>query len=144
MSPARGDVTRVANPYLAGGSPERWARHILRTPLCGWHAPVMDPLILNIEQLRRAVGRVLDAAAARYGQEMRIDVDYYWNVPIDQAYNPSIDPELDMGQVSDDAQSVGDFAAGSADDPVAVWHECQHIAGVLRAIARTDLDHGAS
>lgn len=70
---------------------------------------------------------MLDAAAARFGDDMRLDVDYYWNIPTDQAFNPSVDPQLDTGQVSDDVRSIRDFAAEAADEPFAIWHECQHI-----------------
>jgi hypothetical protein len=56
-------------------------------------------------------------------------VDCYWNGPVDEAFDPYVEPELDIGQVSDDVLSVRDFAAAPTDEPVAIWHECQHIAG---------------
>jgi len=99
----------------------------------------MEPLSLNVAQLRLAVGRLLDAIEHQLGDEVTFGVDHYWNVPNTAAYDPHSQPELDMGQVSDDVKSVRDFSATSVDEPVAIWHECEHIAGVFRAIAKTDL-----
>ena len=82
--------------------------------------------------------RTLDAIEAKFGHELAFDVDYYWNVPLTQAYRLDLEPDLDMGQVSDDSKSVGDLAAST--DEIAIWHECQHLAGVLRAIAQEDIE----
>lgn len=65
-------------------------------------------------------------------------MDYYWNVPLDKAYDPYKSPVLDMGQVSDDVDSVHQFGA-ARDDVVAIWHESDHLAGVLRALAARTL-----
>lgn len=89
---------------------------------------------LSVPALRVAVNRLLDAVESQLGGSIAFEVDYYWHVPLDQAYDPDEEPRLDMGQVSDDVDSVHAFAA-SVDDVVAVWHEAEHIAGVLRAVA---------
>ncbi|PFG16862.1 hypothetical protein ATK74_1417 [Propionicimonas paludicola] len=43
-----------------------------------------------------------------------------------------------MGSVVDDAASVGEFL-DRPDEPVFIWHEAEHPAGILRSIARLDL-----
>ena len=92
---------------------------------------------LRIADLRAAIERTLDAVEAQYGLEVAFDVDHYWNVPISSAYDLDQAPELDMGQLSDDADTISATANGS--DPVSIWHECDHLAGVLRALAHLDL-----
>ncbi len=37
------------------------------------------------------------------------------------------------------AASVHEFATGDRDEDASLWHECAHLAGVLRSIARLDL-----
>ena len=92
---------------------------------------------LRIADLRAALERTLDAVEAQYGPEITFDVDHYWNVPISSAYDLDQEPELDMGQLSDDADTIRATAKGS--DPVSIWHECEHLAGVLRGLAHLAL-----
>ncbi|MGY0387982.1 hypothetical protein ACWZJV_13495 [Nocardioides sp. WG-D5] len=92
---------------------------------------------LRIADLRAALERTLDAVEAQHGPEVTFDVDHYWNVPITAAFNLDQEPDLDMGQLSDDAETISTTARGS--DPVSIWHECDHLAGVLRALGHLDL-----
>ena len=99
----------------------------------------MDEPDLRVEDLRVAINRLLDAVEDQHGPALRFDVDYYWNVPFSTAFDPYTQPRLDMGQVSDDVESVHHFIASSDDEMVSIWHEADHLAGVLRAISKTDI-----
>lgn len=98
----------------------------------------MNSQTLSVAALRTAVNRLLDAVEEQLGDRVELEVDYYWNVPLDKAYDPYESPVLDMGQVSDDVDSVHQFSA-TRDDAVAIWHESEHLAGVLRALASRTL-----
>ena len=76
---------------------------------------------------------------ARFGSEVHLEDDYYWNVPLGEDTTVERGPRLDLGSVVDDAASVHEFATGDRDEDASLWHECAHIAGVLRSIARLDL-----
>lgn len=96
---------------------------------------------LTVDQLRAAIGRLLDAVEARFGPDLHLKDDHYWNAPLREAADLSREPKLDMGSVVDDAASVREFIKASENDCISIWHEADHIAGVLRSIARLDL-HG--
>lgn len=61
-----------------------------------------------------------------------LDIDYYWNVPQDQIYDPYNKPdELDLGQLSDDWQELKRVIQAKK-EPLGyhlVW-----LAAILRAI----------
>lgn len=82
------------------------------------------------------MSRLLKAIEAQHGEQLTFDVEDYWNVPISEAYELDRQPGLDVGQISDDVESVREFSA--SDEFVAIWHECEHLAGLLRAIAAKD------
>jgi hypothetical protein len=45
--------------------------------------------------------------------------------------------DLDCGQTSDDAAEVAALLRGES--PVVLWHDLEHIAGLLQLLARLDL-----
>ncbi|WP_098460347.1 hypothetical protein [Propionicimonas paludicola] len=93
---------------------------------------------LRVSDLRTAMTRLLDAIEEQFGAIVHLEDDLYWNVPLSAATAVYDTPELDMGSVVDDAASVGEFL-GRPDEPVFIWHEAEHLAGILRSIARLDL-----
>lgn len=98
----------------------------------------MDNAHVTVGELRTALARLLDAVEEKFGPTLTFSEDYYWNVPFDRATTLDQEPSLDMGSGSDDAASVREFLAGDVAEPVAIWHESEHITGILRAIARLD------
>lgn len=86
--------------------------------------------------LRAAIDRLLDAVESRFGPEIQFAEDFYWNVPFAEATEINREPMLDVGSVSDDAESLRDFLGQDPSEYVSIWHEADHIAGVLRAIVR--------
>jgi hypothetical protein len=93
---------------------------------------------LRVSDLRTAMTRLLDAIEEQFGAIVHLEDDFYWNVPLDAATAVYATPELDMGSVVDDAASVSDLLA-RPDGSVFIWHEAEHLAGILRSIARLDL-----
>lgn len=99
---------------------------------------------LTVEELRQVCTMLLDAVQERFGSEIDLsvlDVDQYWNVDLPSAFNLREDPAsgTDVGQSSDDVAELRDLLRGPADDEPVLWHDLQHLAGVLRLLAYLDL-----
>lgn len=92
---------------------------------------------LPVTDLRTAITKLLDAVEEEFGPTLRLEDDHYWNVPLSAATAVYTAPELDVGSVVDDATSVSELAARQ--ESVSIWHASDHIAGVLRSIARLDI-----
>lgn len=101
----------------------------------------METPDLTVAELRTAIGRLLDAVEDQLGPALSFAEDYYWNVPGRTACVLDTAPALVMGSLHDDTKSVREFLSTDLDDPTVVWHESEHVAGILRAIARLDLAH---
>lgn len=99
----------------------------------------MDEPDLTVAELRSAIGRLLDAVEEEFGPALSFQEDYYWNVPCASASTLDTQPSLDMGSLCDDAESIRQFLSGDLDEPTIIWHESEHIGGILRAITRLDL-----
>jgi hypothetical protein len=95
---------------------------------------------LRIADLRRAANRLLDEAERRHGPEIDLPVDNYWQVHLREAYDLVDDAAAAMGagQTSDDIDELVEFLERPADE-VYLWHDLDHLTGLLRAIAYLDL-----
>lgn len=93
---------------------------------------------LSIPELQTALVRLLQAVEQKYGPALLLSEDFYWNVPVGEATTLGAPPELDLGSASDDLEALNDvLSRPSAEAPV-LWHDLDHLAGLLRSIARID------
>jgi hypothetical protein len=99
---------------------------------------------VTVADLRAAITKLLDAVEAQFGPDLQFPEDFYWNVPFGEATEINDNPKPDMGSVMDDTQSVREFLSEDGSEFVSIWHEADHLAGVLRAIARLDLPSSTS
>ncbi|NPD04381.1 hypothetical protein HN031_06725 [Nocardioides sp. zg-1308] len=91
-----------------------------------------ESLIVSLPELRSAVERTLDLVEAHLGTEVTLPVDYYWHVPVDEAFDMNQQPrEFTAGQVSDDLATMREVRWRSSGE---AWHELSHVIGVLRAL----------
>ncbi len=93
----------------------------------------------HTHELRAALDRVLAAVEKNHGSQITLDEDYYWHLPVEDAYDLSTEPEITtVGQVSDDLAEIKQLL--SSDEPVlAIWHELSHLIGVLRVMEKMSL-----
>lgn len=76
--------------------------------------------------------RTLDLIEARFGAEVPLRVDYYWHLPVDEAFDMTREPHAStVGQVTDDVATMLEDRWRS---PEEAWHEVSHLIGVLRAL----------
>ncbi|MCX4915319.1 hypothetical protein [Streptomyces sp. NBC_00687] len=99
--------------------------------------------VLRMADLRRACSVLLDEAERRFGDELNLSelpVDYYWTLDLAAAFDMSQTPaQLGCGQAGDDAAEIGALVRRAPGDVVALWHDLDHLASVLRLLAHLDL-----
>jgi hypothetical protein len=100
--------------------------------------------VLRMADLRRACLVLLDVAEERFGGQVglsELGVDYYWNLDLRAAFDMAGQPEqhVDCGQVSDDLAELTGLLRRGPDEVVSLWHDLQHLLGLLRLLAYLDL-----
>lgn len=91
-----------------------------------------EPLTVNLGDLRSALSAALDLVEQQFGPEVDLDVDYYWHLRVEDAFDMSREPtSFTTGQTSDD---IDDAIANKPErDPAEAWHDLSHLVGILRA-----------
>lgn len=91
-----------------------------------------ERLVVNLDELHTALGHVLSAVKARLGDEVVLDHDYYWHLPVESAFDMIREPEnLTVGRISDDLSAA---SSSTRPEPLTAWHELAHLIGLLRAV----------
>ncbi|MGB3674988.1 MAG: hypothetical protein WA988_11145 [Candidatus Nanopelagicales bacterium] len=98
---------------------------------------------VRVSELRAALELVLDEAERKHGEQIEMKWDLYWELPVVEALDLSVDPGEDcltVGSLVDDVESTRELLSRSDEDQaVTVWHDLAHIVGILRAIVAVDL-----
>lgn len=126
-----------ASPALSS-----WPRCTSREALSrSVHAVAEEDLRVTIDDLRLALGRILDAMEDKHGTSVDLGVDYYWMLDDEAAFNMVDKPELhlEVGQLSDDLEELTGFLQRDPDEDVIIWHDLGHVCGLLRRLAALDL-----
>ena len=101
--------------------------------------------ILRFDRLKLASDRLLDAAERQFGSEIDLDgldltVGEYWMIAPNAAYVCGANDVM-AGDVRDDLAEVDDLL-GRPDEEIYLWHDLQHLVGLLGFIAYLDLPTG--
>jgi hypothetical protein len=92
--------------------------------------------VVRITDLKIAFERVLSLAEDLLGPEVTLDVDYYWHVPVEDAFDLANEPRtFTVGQLSDDLAEI--LHKGRARVPQEASHDLSHLIGLLRALELT-------
>ena len=90
-----------------------------------------EPLVIDLEALRAVIVGALDACEEDLGRRVPVEIDHYWHLPVDGAFDMTKEPsELTVGQLSDDLRAV----SSGRGNPRPPWHVLAHAIGVLRAL----------
>jgi hypothetical protein len=86
---------------------------------------------VNLGDLQSVIDQML-VSIARETEAIDIDVDFYWNVPLELRYDPYSEPsELTMGQLSDDWSELQRIRSGQAE---AIPYALVWAAAILRRV----------
>jgi hypothetical protein len=91
-------------------------------------SPEAGPSI-TVTQLRSVFDRLVRAMEEEFGETIVLDGDHYWTVDSSDAFDLEVVPEPVVGQLSDDVSSVTGI------ETVEIWHDLDHLVGILRRIA---------
>jgi hypothetical protein len=68
---------------------------------------VTNDLSIDVDQIRSALARVLNAVERDLGRQLHLEGDPYWSLPVAAAFDLSkSDPSLTVGQLSDDVDAI--------------------------------------
>src|SRR4051794_36313390 len=96
-----------------------------------------------VRDLRLALDRLLAEVERTSGPEIDLAADSYWVVAAADAFVLGAPPTATVGQLADDLESPAAQAADDAEQPW-VWHDLEHVLGLLRRLAALDLPRGAT
>lgn len=98
----------------------------------------MDANTVEVGELREVMERILTAVERVHGSSIPLGEDYYWHLPVEDAYAMNTTPKIrEAGQISDDLVEIRQSL--SDDDAVlSIWHDLAHTIGVLRAVEHLD------
>ncbi len=87
---------------------------------------------VSVSELELIADKLFSHLKLSTGDSIEIPVDYYWDVPYPQRYDPYTQPDqMTVGQISEDLRELRRLVEGTA-EPIAynlVW-----LAAVLRAV----------
>lgn len=98
----------------------------------------MAPQYIDTAEIGRLASRLFDLLEKRGATQVRVEDPRYWAV-LPDAREPVKAPSPVMGDVMDDLTDLRAEAAEVA-ELLVVWHAFNHLAGLIRMIARADMN----
>jgi hypothetical protein len=95
-----------------------------------------DAVEVTVAELQAAVSRLLEAGERRFGSKLDLGADEYWSLWPSESFDAP-EPRLLRGSLVDDVNSVREFLDRDdrSEDEVLLWHEMNHLIGILMRIA---------
>ena len=90
------------------------------------------PSAVSVSELRSGVEMILDAVEAQHGATIELGADSYWTLDSASSFDLTQEPALNTGPLGDDVEALRNI--GTA-EPRAVWHELDHLLGLLRRVS---------
>ena len=92
---------------------------------------------MNIELnvLKDTINTIFDEMKADGIESIKLDFDFYWNVPAESLYDIYNDPQqLDIGQLEDDYRTLCE----AKEKDILVRYNLKNISAILRYLAEKD------
>jgi hypothetical protein len=101
-------------------------------------------LSIEVDQLRNIANRLIDTIERDYGRVLSIgssprSIAEYWEFDLETAYTCADNPAKQAGDVSADYDELVE-SLSRTDEEIVLWHDLDHLAGVLRGLAFLDLE----
>jgi hypothetical protein len=94
---------------------------------------------IRVDELRAALDAVLARVQERFGNEIALGADHYWEVGIAAAFDLQSVPVAEAGQLTEDVERIRELLKDGSTADVWIWHDVGHLVGVLRRVAALDL-----
>jgi hypothetical protein len=101
------------------------------------------PVVVKLGEVRQAVELLLDEAERRFGPDVDLKADHYWDIDPAVAFAPESREAAEgiwASQLSDDVRELRELL--HRDSPPVLWHDLAHLTGILRRIAALDQPSG--
>lgn len=88
---------------------------------------------VNINELQKITNLLLEKLQQSKGNEIELNSDYYWDIAIDEIYNPYNEPTtITLGQISDDLTEINRLL--HSDDDI-IPYDLKRLASVINALS---------
>ena len=87
---------------------------------------------IKMDDLQKICDRLIQNVIEKGIESITLDVDYYWNIPQNQLYNPYQQPtDLDIGQLTDDWDELKKILQSQKET---LGYHLVWLAAILRAV----------
>jgi hypothetical protein len=88
---------------------------------------------VKVDEIEKIITLVLSRLRQRVGNEVEINVDYYWDISTEQLYNPYEKPsDISLGQLSDDIAEINRLL----NDDSEISYDLKRIGNILVALSK--------
>lgn len=91
-----------------------------------------DPHRVTVTELEQVTRRILDQVRREIGEVVDLSADHYWITGTTDRFDLTKIPEPMAGQLGDDVASIRECLSAPE---VVLWHDLQHLTGVLLRLA---------
>jgi len=90
-------------------------------------------MTIKIDELQKIIILLLSKLKDSKGNEVEIDSDFYWDISMNEIYNPYQDPKnITLGQLSSDLEEIYRLVEKKED---AIPYDLKRIAAIIKAIS---------
>ncbi|EUD08673.1 hypothetical protein GKR59_07760 [Providencia alcalifaciens] len=89
---------------------------------------------INLNVLENAISSIFEEMKKNGIESVKLDSDFYWNVPSDALYDVYNEPKLDVGQLEDDYDAL----LKAKGNEILVRYNLKNIAAILRYLAEKE------
>jgi|GEM_PF-1273605 hypothetical protein len=101
--------------------------------------PPVASSTIRVEELRAALDTILARVQERFGNEIALGADPYWEVGVAATFDLQSVPVPEAGSLTEDVERLRELLSDGSTGEVWIWHDLAHLAGILRRIAALDL-----
>jgi hypothetical protein len=98
------------------------------------------PNSIQLSEIKGFTDRLFDILRRSGIESVSVPQNFYWTVHSSDAFASAEPPAPTMGDIWDDLADLKWELVGTPDEAVSLWHACDHLAGLMKAIASADID----
>ena len=95
---------------------------------------------IRLDEMKGFADRLFDVLRRSGFESISVPQNVYWTVHSSDAFALAEAPSPTMGDVWDDVSDLRSELVDAYDETVCVWHVCEHLGGLLKALAAADIN----